>query len=43
MKRCISKFLKILGLVGGLFLLIFGNLGNFLRTVRLVGERKDFE
>jgi len=28
-------FLGILGLASGIFVMVFGNLGNFLRTIRL--------
>jgi len=36
-----NSFFKFVGLVGALFIVVFGNVGNFLRTIGLVeGKRK---
>lgn len=35
-----NNLLKFAGFVGALFLIVFGNLANFLRTFRLVEEKR---
>jgi hypothetical protein len=35
MKKGLNKGLKVFGLTGGVFVLVFGNIKNFWRTVRL--------
>jgi len=41
MKKNVGKFLKISGLVGGVFVLVFGNLKNFWRTIRMALNREN--
>ncbi len=33
-----NSIFKFVGFVGALFLVVFGNLGNFLRTIGLIGR-----
>jgi hypothetical protein len=35
-----NKFLKFIGLVGALFIVVFGNVSNFLRTIGLIEEKR---
>ncbi len=35
-----NNFFKFVGFVGALFLMVFGNIGNFLRTIGLVAEKR---
>jgi hypothetical protein len=41
MKKNVGRFLKISGLVGGVFVLVFGSIKNFLRTIRLALDREN--
>lgn len=34
-----NNLLKFAGFIGALFLIVFGNLANFLRTFRLVNKK----
>ncbi len=35
-----NNLFKFIGLVGALFIVVFGNMGNFLRTIGLIGEKR---
>ncbi|MFA5749805.1 MAG: hypothetical protein WC895_01100 [Candidatus Shapirobacteria bacterium] len=39
MKR--NNFFKVVGLMGALFLVAFGNINNFLRTIKLGWQKID--
>ena len=41
MKKDLGKALKISGLLGGVFVLAFGNIKNFWRTVRMALNREN--
>jgi hypothetical protein len=41
MKKGFRKVFKILGLIGGVFVLVFGGVKNFWRTVKLVLSKED--
>jgi hypothetical protein len=41
MKRGFGKLLKIFGLIGGVFVLVFGNVKNFLRTIRSALDKEN--
>jgi len=34
-----SSWLKIIGLIGAAVLIVFGNIGNLVRTIKLAGRR----
>lgn len=36
-----NSFFKFVGFVGALFIIVFGNVGNFLRTIGLVEEKRN--
>ena len=36
-----NKFFKFVGLVGTLFIVVFGNVSNFLRTIGLIEEKRN--
>lgn len=35
-----NNFFKLVGVIGALFLIIFGNVSNFLRTVKLTWQKE---
>jgi hypothetical protein len=35
-----NNFFKIVGLVSASFLIVFGSIGNFLRTLKLAGKKE---
>ena len=36
-----NNFFKFVGLVGALFIVVFGNVGNFLRTIGLIEGKRN--
>ena len=36
-----NSFFKFVGFVGALFIIVFGNVGNFLRTIGQIGMKKN--
>lgn len=36
-----NSFLKFVGFIGALFIVVFGNVGNFLRTIGLIEEKRN--